>query len=195
MIVASCYFQRKNRRKIEPKETPSCSIPCLCVVLIWQLEILVTTLTIFQSHTCCVCIAQFFNWAVNSLFNFLFPCQGPITLITDNLPANFPGFPIDRRAQVALELYTTERSYVRSLETILQVWIDIELITVISKKSDVQCRQIKIFQLKLTHEQMMSLEGGKSGLSIVAGCQQKLLPTWLVSASYSAWYFFTDGIY
>ena len=84
---------------------------------------------LFQSHTCCVCIAQFFNRAVNSLCGFLFPCQGPITLITDNLPANFPGFPIDRRAQVALELYTTERSYVRSLETILQVWID-ELITV-----------------------------------------------------------------
>ena len=136
MNVASSYFQRKNRRKIEPKETPSCLIPCLCVVLTWQLEILVTTLTIFQSRTCCVCIAQFFkiNRAVNSLCNFLFPCQGPITLITDNLPANFPGFPIDRRAQVALELYTTERSYVRSLETILQVWID-ELITVRVRKN------------------------------------------------------------
>ena len=89
---------------------------------------------LFQSHTCCVCIAQFFNRAVNSLCGFLFPCQGPITLITDNLPANFPGFPIDRRAQVALELYTTERSYVRSLETILQVWID-ELITVRVRKN------------------------------------------------------------
>jgi len=131
MNVASFYFQRKNRRKIEPKQTPSCLIPCFCVVLTRQLEILVTTMTIFQSRTCCVCVAQFFkiNIDVNSLCNFLFRCQGPITLITDNLPVNFPGFPIDRRAQVALELYTTERNYVRSLETILQVRID-ELITV-----------------------------------------------------------------
>ena len=37
------------------------------------------------------------------------------------MPATFPDFPINRRAQVALELYTTERSYVRGLETILQV--------------------------------------------------------------------------
>ena len=37
------------------------------------------------------------------------------------MPATFPGFPINRRAQVALELYTTERSYVRRLETVLQV--------------------------------------------------------------------------
>ncbi|KAL9985852.1 hypothetical protein ACROYT_G008301 [Oculina patagonica] len=48
--------------------------------------------------------------------------QGPITLITDNMPATFTGFPTDRRAQVALELYTTERSYVRGLETILQLF-------------------------------------------------------------------------
>ena len=33
-----------NRRKIEPKEIPSCLIPCLLVVFSWQLEILVTTL-------------------------------------------------------------------------------------------------------------------------------------------------------
>ena len=37
------------------------------------------------------------------------------------MPATFTDFPINRRAQVALELYTTERSYVRGLETILQV--------------------------------------------------------------------------
>ena len=88
-----------------------------------------------KSYMLCLYSTVFFkiNRAVNSLCNFLFPCQGPITLITDNLPANFPGFPIDRRAQVALELYTTERSYVRSLETILQVWID-ELITVRVRK-------------------------------------------------------------
>ena len=33
-----------NRRKIEPKEIPSCLISCLLVVFSWQLEILVTTL-------------------------------------------------------------------------------------------------------------------------------------------------------
>lgn len=48
--------------------------------------------------------------------------MGQITLITDNVPATFPGFPINRRAQVALELYTTERSYVRRLETVLQLF-------------------------------------------------------------------------
>lgn len=56
-----------------------------------------------------------------SLFVSCFKHQGPITLITDNMPATFPDFPINRRAQVALELYTTERSYVRGLETILEV--------------------------------------------------------------------------
>ena len=34
-----------------------------------------------------------------------------------------------------------------------------------------------------------------SGLSKVAGCRQKLPPTWLVSAGYSAWHFFTDDIF
>ena len=43
--VAFGYFQRNDRTKIEPKETPRCLIPCLCVVLTRQLEILVTTLT------------------------------------------------------------------------------------------------------------------------------------------------------
>ena len=33
-----------------------------------------------------------------------------------------------------------------------------------------------------------------SGLSKVAGCQQKPLSTWLVSAGYSAWHFFMDGV-
>ena len=33
-----------------------------------------------------------------------------------------------------------------------------------------------------------------SELSKVVSCQQKLLPTCLVSASYSAWYFFTDCV-
>ena len=34
-----------------------------------------------------------------------------------------------------------------------------------------------------------------AGLSKVAGCRQKSPPTWLVSAGYSAWHFFTDGIF
>ena len=34
-----------------------------------------------------------------------------------------------------------------------------------------------------------------AGLSRVAGCWQKSLPTWLVSAGYSAWNFVTDGIF
>ena len=34
----------ENNRKIEPKEIPSCLIPCLLVGFTWQLEILVTTL-------------------------------------------------------------------------------------------------------------------------------------------------------
>ena len=32
-------------------------------------------------------------------------------------------------------------------------------------------------------------------LSKVAGCRRKLPPTWLESAGYSAWHFFTDGIF
>ena len=34
-----------------------------------------------------------------------------------------------------------------------------------------------------------------AGLSKVAGCRQISLPTWLVSAGYSAWHFFMDGIF
>ena len=33
------------------------------------------------------------------------------------------------------------------------------------------------------------------GLSKVAGCRRKSLPTWLVSAGYSAWHFFSDGVF
>ena len=36
---------------------------------------------------------------------------------------------------------------------------------------------------------------GFAGLSKVAGCRRIALPTWLVSASYSAWNFFTDGVF
>ena len=34
-----------------------------------------------------------------------------------------------------------------------------------------------------------------AGLSKVAGCRQKLPPTWLVLAGYSAWHFFMEGIF
>ena len=34
-----------------------------------------------------------------------------------------------------------------------------------------------------------------AGLSKVAGCWRKSLPTWLVSTGYSAWHFFTNGIF
>ena len=34
-----------------------------------------------------------------------------------------------------------------------------------------------------------------TGLSEVADCWQKSLPTWLVSADYSVWQFFTDGVF
>ena len=38
----------ENRRKIQPKEIPSCMIPRLLVVFTWQLEIVVTTLATVQ---------------------------------------------------------------------------------------------------------------------------------------------------
>ena len=47
--------------------------------------------------------------------------HGPLMLVTDELPAMFTSFPNDRRAQVVLELYTTERTYVRGLETVIEV--------------------------------------------------------------------------
>ena len=49
--ISPSYYERlpwllskENKRKIEPKEIPSCLIPRLLVVFTWQLEILVTTL-------------------------------------------------------------------------------------------------------------------------------------------------------
>lgn len=44
-----------------------------------------------------------------------------MTLVTDALPASIPNFPTHKRAQIALELYTTERTYVRGLETVIEV--------------------------------------------------------------------------
>ena len=42
--MALSYFHKKNRRKIKPKEIPSCLISCLPAVFTLQLEILMTTL-------------------------------------------------------------------------------------------------------------------------------------------------------
>ena len=39
---------------------------------------------------------------------------------------------------------------------------------------------------------ILTVSSGLTGLSKVAGCWRKSLPTWLVSASYFAWYFFMD---
>ena len=51
MDSPSCYehgprlvAQENGRKKTEPKEIPSCLIPCLIVAFTWKLEILVTSL-------------------------------------------------------------------------------------------------------------------------------------------------------
>ena len=36
--------------------------------------------------------------------------------MTDGYPTNMPSFPSDRRSLIALEMYTTERTFVRGLE-------------------------------------------------------------------------------
>ena len=51
----------ENRRKLEPKEIPSCFTPRLLVVFTWQLEILVTTL-LLGIYTCLCEILFFFLW-------------------------------------------------------------------------------------------------------------------------------------
>ena len=37
------------------------------------------------------------------------------------VPVTFPNFLTDRRSQIVLELFTTERTYVRGLETMIEV--------------------------------------------------------------------------
>ena len=44
-------LSKENTRKIEPKEIPSCLIPCLLVLFTLQLEVLVTTL-----QACILCL-------------------------------------------------------------------------------------------------------------------------------------------
>ena len=57
LAISSVFYERGpwlvalvNRRKIEPKEIPSCFITHLLVVFTWQLEILVTSL---NNHEFC----------------------------------------------------------------------------------------------------------------------------------------------
>lgn len=42
-------------------------------------------------------------------------------MFTDGFPVGFPDFPSDRRSLIALEIYTTERTFVRGLEIIVLV--------------------------------------------------------------------------
>ena len=43
----------KNRRKLEPKETPRCLIPHLLIVFNWQLAILATTVCVLVDTVAC----------------------------------------------------------------------------------------------------------------------------------------------
>ena len=64
-ISSGCYergpwlLSQENRRKIEPKEIPSCLIPLLLVVFTWQLEILVKSL--IQSVVKSFALYQYFK--------------------------------------------------------------------------------------------------------------------------------------
>ena len=63
-----CFPQllsEENRRKIEPKEIPSCLIPRLLVVFTQQLEILVTTLSEGDSKTSNGTLAFFYYTTIN----------------------------------------------------------------------------------------------------------------------------------
>ena len=43
-------------------------------------------------------------------------------LRTDQIPVSLPDYPSDRRSLIALEIFTTERSYVRQLEIAIKVF-------------------------------------------------------------------------
>ena len=47
----------------------------------------------------------------------------------------------------------------------------------------------------VTKQAVLCQLGFWAGLTKVAGCWRKSPPTWLVSAGYSAWYFFMDGVF
>ena len=53
------FLSQESRRKIEPKEIPSCLIPLLLVVFTWQLEILVKSL--IQSVVKSFALYQYFK--------------------------------------------------------------------------------------------------------------------------------------
>ena len=66
MGISPGYYERgpwllsqESRRKIEPKEIPSCLIPLLLVVFTWQLEILVKSL--IQSVVKSFALYQYFK--------------------------------------------------------------------------------------------------------------------------------------
>ena len=80
----------ENRRKLEPKETPKCSIPRLLVVFTRQLEILATTLYNVVSYeacskiieTICICclgqgfqVQAYSHWKQDSSFGTLLQDQ------------------------------------------------------------------------------------------------------------------------
>ena len=53
--------------------------------------------------------------------SFSFFQSEPFVLLTDGYPTHLPSFPSDRRSLIALEIYTTERTFVRGLEIIVLV--------------------------------------------------------------------------
>ena len=70
--ISPGYYERfpqllseENRRKIEPREIPSCLIPRLLVVFTQQLEILVTTLSEGNSKTSNGTLAIFYYTTIN----------------------------------------------------------------------------------------------------------------------------------
>ena len=69
---SQCFFQRKTVEQIEPKETPSCLIPLLLVVLIQQLQILVTTLV---NYLLIVNIWLLKPWVPEKKFLMLLCCE------------------------------------------------------------------------------------------------------------------------
>ena len=56
----------------------------------------------------------------------------PHVTSTRELPPLIPGMPTDTRSKVIHELYTTEYTYVHSLETLSEVSIYVQLVLVIS---------------------------------------------------------------
>ena len=63
-------LSQENRRKIEPKEIPSCLIPCLLVLFTGQLEILVTALNLKPEKRTCreepPCMGYYSEYVVHS---------------------------------------------------------------------------------------------------------------------------------